>query len=134
LWLNVIRARGDVELVQRPDHSNDYTAIILIDDSAGRGAYDYELELAWERRRRYRGDRGRHVDRDFAGVFRWKGSVDKGVRIEIRGQHCELLDEGGQGTYQHVADFTAPLPPEEVPVSLRRVRGRGEDVFAAGEK
>jgi len=76
LHLNVIRARGRVELVERPDDSNDYTAVILIDDNDELGAYDYELELIWERPRRYRGDRGGRVNRDFAEAFRWKGRVD----------------------------------------------------------
>jgi hypothetical protein len=44
--LNRIRGRGRVELVQQPSASNNYTAGVLIEDSAA-GADLYEFELIW---------------------------------------------------------------------------------------
>lgn len=121
--LNVIRARGRVELVEEPNRRNDYTAIILIDDGDRGGTFDYELELTWEPPRRVSGGAS---DRTFAGVFRWRGRVDKGVSVLIQGRQCRLLDEGGdQGSVQQSASFTAALPSREVAVSLRTIRGRG---------
>lgn len=121
LALNTIRARGMVRLAQEPDRSNDFTAMILIDDSDQKGSYEYELELTWERPRR-----GRFEERAFSGVFRWKGRVDIAVTIEIQGRSSHYQDEGGRPTVQEVAHFTAPLPQREVPLSLHKLRGRGD--------
>ncbi len=41
--------RGRVELVQTPNDSNDYTAVVRIEDSKG-GSDDYEFELRWSSR------------------------------------------------------------------------------------
>jgi len=121
--LNVIRGRGRVELTQEPSHSNNFTAMILVDDADKHEDDDYELELTWERPRRARGG---YEDRAYAGVLRWRGKVDKGVEVEIRGRQCRLLrDQGGQGTLQQMADFSAALPSREVPLNLSKVRGRG---------
>jgi len=38
--------RGRVSVVQQPDRSNNYTAIVKIDDEKG-GADDYEIEMEW---------------------------------------------------------------------------------------
>jgi hypothetical protein len=38
--------RGQVSVVQQPNQSNNYTAIIKIDDDKS-GADDYEIEMAW---------------------------------------------------------------------------------------
>ena len=41
--------RGRVELLQTPNDSNDYTAVVRIEDSKG-GSDDYEFELRWSSR------------------------------------------------------------------------------------
>lgn len=48
VWVNVDkkRGRGNVEVIQQPSRSNDYTAIIQISDRDG-GARDYQLEIYW---------------------------------------------------------------------------------------
>ena len=38
--------RGRVSVVQQPNQSNNYTAIVKIDDDKG-GADDYEIEMEW---------------------------------------------------------------------------------------
>jgi hypothetical protein len=38
--------RGRVSVVQQPNPSNNYTAIVKIDDEKG-GADDYEIEMEW---------------------------------------------------------------------------------------
>ena len=38
--------RGQVSVVQQPNQSNNYTAIVKIDDDKG-GADDYEIEMEW---------------------------------------------------------------------------------------
>lgn len=39
--------RGRVQLLQQPNRSNGYTAIVTVDDDKG-GADDYEIEVRWE--------------------------------------------------------------------------------------
>lgn len=46
--LRKLEGRGDVELIQAPDASNGYTAVVRIEDDKG-GADDYEIELRWRR-------------------------------------------------------------------------------------
>jgi hypothetical protein len=38
--------RGDIEIVQQPSRTNDFTAVVEIRDQKG-GADDYEFELIW---------------------------------------------------------------------------------------
>lgn len=121
--LNVIRARGRVEVVERPSRRNDYTAVILVDDSDDNGAFDYELELFWEKPRHSSGGGN---ERAFDGVFRFRGRVDKGVSVEIQGRTSRLVDDaGGDGSSAQSANFTEALPSKDVVVSLRKIRGRG---------
>ncbi|MEE9179401.1 MAG: hypothetical protein V3U22_00785, partial [Vicinamibacteria bacterium] len=47
--LHKIDGRGNVELVQTPSSSNDYTAVVRIEDDKN-GADTYEFELTWPRR------------------------------------------------------------------------------------
>jgi hypothetical protein len=44
--VNKLRGRGDVQIVQRPSASNNYTVMVEINDTDG-GADVYELEIAW---------------------------------------------------------------------------------------
>jgi hypothetical protein len=46
--LHKIDGRGDVELVQEPNSSNDYTAVVKIEDDKS-GADTYQFELRWRR-------------------------------------------------------------------------------------
>ena len=43
-----LRGRGEVRVIQQPNRSNDYTAIIQIRDGS-RGADNYDLEITWSR-------------------------------------------------------------------------------------
>lgn len=119
LRLDAREGRGRVRLLQKPSRANDWTAIVLLDDIDERGADWYEIRLSWERPRR--GGRG-----DREALFRWRGRVDIGCRISIRGDDSSVRDMGGRGTQERFADFTAALPSRDVAVSLRKVRGRGK--------
>ena len=45
--LNKRNGRGQVSVIDQPNQSNNYTAIIKIDDDKG-GADDYEIEVEWK--------------------------------------------------------------------------------------
>ena len=46
VFVKKIKGRGKVNVIQQPDRSNNYTAIIQIEDKDG-GASDYEIEVSW---------------------------------------------------------------------------------------
>ena len=64
-------------------------------------------------------------DEQDEGVFRWSGRVDIGAEIAIRGNSHDVRDQGGSGTQEIDARFSQPLPRSDVPVNLRKIRGRG---------
>ena len=115
--LEKIEGRGRVRLMEQPSARNEYTAVVRIEDDKG-GDDDYEFELAW--------DGAWDEDSAKADIFRWEGRVDIGAEIEIRGDHHEVKDMGGRGTRELRAQFDAPLPETGVPISLKKVDGRGD--------
>lgn len=128
--LNVIEGRGSVRLMEQPSERNDYTVVVRIDDDRN-GEGDYELELVWDDDDDW--DDGWNDDirwNDDAdgdgGLFRWEGRVDIGARIEIRGDRHTVTDEGGDGVSERRARFDASLPMRDVPVSVRKIDGRGD--------
>ncbi len=45
--LEVVEARGIVDIIEQPDKTHDYTLIVLFDDSAPNGAAWYEINLTY---------------------------------------------------------------------------------------
>lgn len=128
--LGVVEGRGTVRLMEQPSERNDFTAVVRIEDDGG-GASDYEFELVWDDDDDWGGDWGDDIrwnddsDGDGYGVFRWKGRVDIGAEIEIRGDRHSVHDDGGQGTREMRSRFVSSLPASDVIVSLRKLDGRG---------
>ncbi len=132
--LHPIEGRGTVRLMEQPSERNDYTAVVRLEDRRG-GASDYEFELVWDEDggwgHDWGSDGGNHLrwnddaDSD-AGVFRWKGRVDIGAEIAIRGELHTVTDMGGQGVRELRARFESSLPESDVPMSLHKLDGRGE--------
>lgn len=134
LRLVKVKGRGKVRLVQEPNSWNDYTAKVRIDDSKG-GSDDYEFELHWRSDSWDDWDNNdwdhsdewgddHFNDRD-EGMFRWKGEVDIGAIIEIRGKNHRVKDQGGSGTQERQARFSAALPSSSTVISLHKIHGRG---------
>ncbi len=132
--LHPIEGRGTVRLMEQPSERNDYTVVVRIEDRR-RGASDYEFELVWDENDGWGDDWGSDWSNDVRwsddfdgddGVFRWEGRVDIGVEIEIRGGGHTVTDMGGQGVREVRAEFTSSLPESDVPVSLRKLDGRGD--------
>lgn len=119
LRLEVLRGRGEVRILEQPTRRNDYTAVVRVNDQDHGGDSDYELELSWSRRDWDGGDA-------YEASFRWRGRVDVGCRIQVRGSGYELEDMGGQGTRERDHRFSEPLPSAEVPLSVEKKDGRGD--------
>lgn len=119
LRLEVVKARGDVRILEQPTRRNDYTAVVRVDDQDHGGDSEYELELSWSRRDWDGGDA-------YDASFRWRGRVDIGCTLEVRGNGHVVNDLGGQGTRERDYRFSEPLPSSEVGVSVEKKDGRGE--------
>jgi hypothetical protein len=138
--VRAIRGRGRVEVVEQPTEANQYTAIVDIRNN-GRPEL-YNLQFYWNddnsmlssRRgaRRGRADaygtRGRTNDRlgAAAGQVTWSGDVDNEVFISFRGRQAFTTAVRGRDVSNKQADFTAPLPRQNVTVKLLDARGRGQ--------
>jgi hypothetical protein len=119
--LNVIEGRGRVRLIQEPSRSNNYTAVVRVDDGDKSGDAYYEFELVWTTQKYgWGGSSG-----DYAS-FHWKGRVDIGAVVRIRGNEHRVEDLGGSGARELESWFSEPLPQTDIPVSVRKLDGRGK--------
>jgi len=126
-------------LIEEPSAWNQYTATVRIDDGQEAGSDYYEFALSWpsddwndegwpsddwnQSRDRQWSDDG--YDKQTEEMFRWAGRVDIGAEISIRGNTHNVKDLGGSGTQERAARFSVALPRADVPVSLRKLEGRG---------
>ena len=131
--------RGQVSVVQQPNQSNNYTAIIKIDDNQG-GADDYEIEMEWNGtydsrnygvydRSRNEGLYGRSGnDQSYSGpgTMTWRGRVDDYVELNIQGNRVRSREREGSQTLSEQVSFSNPLPRANVTVSVRKRDGRGQ--------
>ena len=130
--------RGQVSVVQQPNQSNNYTAIIKIDDNQG-GADNYEIEMDWNGnydsrnygvydRSRNDGVYGRSGnDQSYSGpgTMSWIGRVDDYVELNIQGNRVRSREREGSQTLNEQVSFSNPLPRANVTVSVRKRNGRG---------
>jgi hypothetical protein len=136
--LEKIAGRGDIRVLEAPSAWNQYTAVVRIDDGRETGSDYYEFALTWpddewsdvwddEDWNESQNEDWSDVwdDEQNEGVFRWTGRVDIGAEIAIRGNSHDVRDQGGSGTQEIDARFSQPLPRSDVPVNLRKIRGRG---------
>jgi len=130
--------RGQVSVVQQPNQSNNYTAIIKIDDNQG-GADNYEIEMDWNGTYNSRNygvyDRSRNEDvysrsssnQSYSGpgTMTWRGRVDDYVELNIQGNRVRSRERQGSQTLNEQVSFSNPLPRANVTVSVRKRNGRG---------
>ena len=110
--------RGNVSVIQQPNRSNNFTAIIQIADSKG-GSGDYKIDISWT-------GTGGNVEEPYSsGSVRWRGRVDQTVNISVAGTSVVADDISGTGLSG--ADFTINgyLANRPGSVNVRKVRGRG---------
>jgi len=130
--------RGQVSVVQQPNQSNNYTAIIKIDDNQS-GADNYEIEMEWNGtydsrnygvydRSRNDGIYGRSDNNQSysgPGTMTWRGRVDDYVELNIQGNRVRSREREGSQTLNEQVSFSNPLPRANVTVSVRKRDGRG---------
>jgi hypothetical protein len=132
------QGRGQIEITEQPDSSNNYTAKIRITDSeAGSGFYSFTL--GWDEtgnsgsnNRGYSQDTGvlspggaNTYGTGTSGV-RWSGQVDGRVRVSFRDNQAYTQRLSGQEVYGQQVSFGSPVPRRTVDVDVNKLRGRGD--------
>jgi hypothetical protein len=137
--------RGDVSLHEEPKASNDYTAIIRVNDrDNGSDFYHIHLDWTWgapEPQPTGRGRGGPDVRDDRrdnppfvsnpgpgrSGTFEYRGNVDESSVVIIRGNQVREEDLFRRAIRGSRLSLSRPLPSEYVRVlDLVDVSGRGE--------
>jgi len=146
--------RGEIRLLEPPSADNDYTAVLLFQDSRG-GSDRYHARLTWEREtavtssgkpapasrvpRRgslpgielYSSDnRPLEYTQEVSGVLEFRGRVDGSVVLRVRGDRLFAEVISGQPVKVERFRFSQPLPavvPREI--DLAREDGRGSVVL-----
>lgn len=147
--LQDIQGRGQIEIAEQPDNSNNFTAKIhIMDPQAGAGAYSFTI--AWEEagydnggqpQQGYPAQSGGVLSPDGAysggntgygygtngvGGVRWSAQVDGRVRVSFRDNQAFTQRLSGQQTHGEQVSFAAPVPRRNVDVAVNKLRGRGD--------
>ncbi|MFN0141468.1 MAG: hypothetical protein ACKVQW_15440 [Pyrinomonadaceae bacterium] len=109
--------RGSVSIIQQPNRSNNFTAIIQIYDPKG-GASNYKIEASWAG--------GANVEEPYqSGSVSWRGRVDQTANIVISGSDVQSLDVAATGLWSVSHNITGYLARRPGSVSASKRRGRG---------
>lgn len=131
--VQLVEGRGRVHVIQQPNASNDYTAIVRVKDGQG-GADQYRLAVYFDPV-----DGGHRVGRgggvwdsvggdvsSGASVMRWTGSVDGDLRISLRRGQLDydvVSGERPRNVSSRVLTGQMPRRDGQLSVSLRQGRG-----------
>lgn len=114
--------RGSALVIQQPDRSNDFTAIVQISDPQ-RSDDDYRLQIRWQTNQ---GGGNNNADEQYsAGRVVWRGRVDQRANIIISGSEVQSADDSNSGLNN--VDFTINgyLAARNGNVTVKKRRGRG---------
>ena len=116
---NKFGGRGTVRVIQQPNRTNGYTAIVEISDPKG-GSDNYRVDITWEAAGRRGGEEPYQ-----SGRVNWRGRVDNTVNITISGSSVTSEATAGQpltGEYFSINGYLASRPGS---VTVRKIKGRG---------
>jgi hypothetical protein len=109
--------RGSVSVIQQPNRSNDFTAIVQVYDPKG-GARDYKVEITWTA--------AAMVEEPYrSGSVTWRGRVDQTANIVINGSDVQTQDASGTGLSNVNFTINGYLAHRPGSVSARKRNGRG---------
>lgn len=109
--------RGSVSVIQQPNRSNNFTAIVQVNDSKG-GAGDYRIEISWTG--------PANVEEPYrSGSVYWRGRVDQNVDIIISGSDVQTQDVSNTGLANVNFNMNGYLARRPGTVNIRRKNGRG---------
>ena len=109
--------RGDANVIQQPNRSNNYTAIIQVVDSKS-GADDYNLDISWQS--------SAPVEEPYqSGRVYWRGRVDQNVNIIVSGNSVQTQNVSGSAVTNVTHNVTGYLAYRPGSVNVRKLKGRG---------
>lgn len=109
--------RGDVTVIQQPNRSNNYTAIVQIYDRKG-GSDTYGLEISWAG--------SSNVEEPYrSGSIRWRGRVDQTANIIISGSEVQTQDAAGTGISNVNFNINGYLARRPGSITASKRNGRG---------
>lgn len=112
-----IEGRGEVTVIQQPNQSNNYTAIIQVYDRSG-GAGNYRVDMSWAG--------SSNVEEPYqSGGVRWRGRVDQTTNIVISGADVQTVNVSGNGTSGVTFDINGSLAQRPGSINVRKRSGRG---------
>ena len=136
-----IAGRGSVELYQEPNASNDYSAVLRINDPrGGSDLYHVRLEWTWNpadpssppgnpggESLRANIGRAADYDRDRNGEFAFQGRVDGVTAFYIRSDQVRTQVFTGQRSRGERFAFSQPIPTRPLEsFQITDIRGRGK--------
>jgi hypothetical protein len=121
--LETSEGRGEVQLIQQPRESNQYTARIAIHDPVA-GVTDYSFTLVWNR---VNSKEPEPIPEPTGRGFLWRGKVDGRVQVTVQGGASFSQALGGERVIGEHAEMVRPLPARSdlMPV-IRKLQGRGQ--------
>ncbi len=109
--------RGNVSVIQQPNRSNNFAAVIQISDSRG-GSGSYKIEITWSG--------PANVEEPYsAGSVSWRGRVDQKANIIISGSYVQTEDASGSGLSGVTHNLNGVLARRPGRVNVRKQNGRG---------
>ena len=130
--VQLIDGRGRLQILQQPTARNNWTAIIRLKD-AQRGADNYRFVAYFDPVDDYRRDDRNGRDDDWYGsearsgdrVMRWTGSVDRDVRISLRGTSSSYGVASGAQPRDVNCRIERALPRRDGYLEVYQRQGRG---------
>lgn len=115
--VNKRNGRGEVTVIQQPNRSNNFTAIVQVYDPRG-GADNYSLDVSWQS--------SAPVEEPYqSGRVNWRGRVDDNINIIVSGSSVDTQTISGSnatGVRHNITGYLANRPGS---VNVRKIRGRG---------
>lgn len=109
--------RGSVSVIQQPNRSNNFTAIVQVYDPKG-GSADYKVEISWAA--------AANVEEPYqAGNVRWRGRVDQTAKISVSGSDVQTQDASGTGISSVNFNINGYLAHRPGIVNVTKRKGRG---------
>lgn len=123
--------RGDVDVIQQPSATNDWSAIVRIRDHSS-GKDDYTVRTYWNPKSgedRYStaavDARAKAAEKP-VNTLHWTGSVDREMKIEWRGFDVQSHSVNGEAAREVHSSASHALPRADVTVDVSVRRGRGD--------
>lgn len=120
IYLQVEQARGTVEILQQPAATNNYTAVIRLDDGRFSGSAVYDFYVFWKKGVETSYQNPEDMD------FLWEGQVDGADRVIIRGMSAQIEHLKSQPPASVQFKFKKAIPPRDQTVALQVFKGRGD--------